>query len=380
MRRWFQAEVYELFPGEFDAAVERQGSLKQRLAQAIDMQGGRYLQTGRDVVRALNALRLHAVPVHGSVDIPDMVWLQLVRIGNPKFYSWVEEYLTEVAAIANGARVTDGAASAMKLRLENILREENLDLHRSAIELEDILPGVDGGLGVRRDGEELRIFNDLQRNVIDRFVASRRLGSPQHYRYYYAFSHPAGALPDQQIQAFIEVAERSPADAIQMFTDLIRVTRPQGGTLAEVLVDGLIAWLDRIPEGAIPGIISSFAETMDAAALSSEEVDFGEHAAWRSAKRATAVLLKRTAGNIRAGCLHTLFAQGRALGWLTHILRSEIFSHGHYGDHAEPEDNWLLTSAEFTDALSTMFGRYREMPDAELIPTALLSDSPGIPF
>lgn len=117
LRRWFQAEVYELFPGEFDAAVERQGSLKQRLAQAVDMQGGRYLQTGRDVVRALNALRLHAVPVHGSVDIPDMVWLQLVRIGNPKFYSWVEEYLTEVAAIANGARVTDGAASAMKLRL-----------------------------------------------------------------------------------------------------------------------------------------------------------------------------------------------------------------------------------------------------------------------
>jgi predicted KAP-like P-loop ATPase len=365
LRRWFQAELYRLFSDQLKADDEHQSSLKERLAQAIDVQGGRYLETGRHVVRALSALRLHAIPVRTLIDIADMVWLQLVRIGNPTFYIWVEEYLTEVAAVAGGARVSDGADRAMAQRLQEILARENLDFDRAMIELAEILPGLDEGMA--RPPDERCVFIDLRADTINQFVASRRLGSPQHYRYYFAFERPAGTLADDQVQRFIDLAERTPPEAIRMFGDLNRDTRPQGGTMSEVLIDRLIALADRVPEASIPAIFASFASTMDDLALSSPVGDFGEHSAWRAAKRAVKLLLKRVTGDVRATSLRTLFKEGRALGWLTDLLRSEIFSHGKYGDRAQPETEWLLTAAEFDDVLSAMLKRYREMPPADLM-------------
>ena len=366
LRRWFQDEVYKLFAPEFDAASEDRAGLEQRLAEAIDIQGGRYLTTGRHVVRALNALRLHAIPVRNLIDIPDMVWLQLVRIGSPTLYGWVEEYLTEIAAVAGGAKVSDAAATEMSGRLEDIFAREKLDVEHSIIELSEILPGVGAAGGGRRDRRRY-IFNNLNERAIDRFVAARRLGSPQHYRYYFAFARPAGALPDEQVQAFVGAAEHAPGEAIQTFAALSRTARPQGGTMAEVLIDRLIAWSDQIPEAAIPGVCASFANAMDDIALTTRAGDFGEHSAWRSARRAIAILLKRITGDVRADAVRALFVDGQAIGWLTHILRYEIFAHGHFGDRPQPDTEWLLTADEFAGVLATMLRRFRETPPAELI-------------
>jgi hypothetical protein len=365
LRRWLQAEVYRLFPGPFDAARADEGSLRQRLARAIDIQGGRYLRTGRDLVRVLNALRLHAIPVQHFIDVADMVWLQLVRIGNPDFYSWVEEYLVEVAAVAGGARMTDGTANDMRLRLEAIFRKENTEF-RYAIELAGILPGVDCALGVESKPDELQIFKDLNREVIDRFVAFKGLGSPQHYRYYFAFSQPAGALPDEEAQAFIDAAQQSPADALVIFRKLSREVRPQGGTSAELLIDRLNAWADRIPTTAVPGIFRAFAQALDADEFSSGG-DFGERTAWGSATRLTKVLLGRMTPDVRATGLRVLFTEGRALGWLTSIIRGEIFAHGYYGNQATPESGWLLSADEFNSVRKVMLERYRATPAADLM-------------
>jgi hypothetical protein len=206
----------------------------------------------------------------------------------------------------------------------------------------------------------------LGTETIHPFVVSKRLGSPQHYRYHFAFAHPVGALADEQVQAFIENAEHATADAIQMFRNLTRDIRPQGGTMAEVLIDRLIAWSDRVPEGAIPGIFAAFADAMDDDAVSIVR-DFGDRVAWRSAERAVKVLLKRAKDALRVTSLRTLFTEGRAIGWLTSILRDEIVSHGHTGERPEPEDQWLMTAAELASVLSTMLGRYRAMLPAELI-------------
>jgi hypothetical protein len=368
LRRWFQAEVFKLFSTNLAGNNDNQVAVRQRLVHAIDVQGGRYLNTARDVVRVLNALRLHAMPVHSLVDISDMVWLQLIKIGNPAFYGWIEEYLTEVAAIANGATISDEAKSVMVDRLRTIVDEEKVGILRSVIELSEILPGLDS------HAEQLGLFDNLRGNQLNQFVAFRRLGSPAHYRYYFAFGQPAGSLPDEQVQAFIDVAERAPPEAIRTFADLGRHVRPQGGTMAEVLIDRLIAWSDRIAAAAIKGILASFANAMDQVALSSGVGDFGEYNAWHSAERAVTALLKRVAGDVRAACIRTLFTEGAALGWLTHILRSEIFAHGHYGDHARPEDQWLLTTAEFDDVLATMLRRYCETPAAELMRVPVLLD------
>jgi hypothetical protein len=95
--------------------------------------------------------------------------------------------------------------------------------------------------------------------------------------------------------------------------------------------------------------------------------DFGEIRGWRSAGRAVAVLLKRLRGAIRDISLQKLFYEGRSLGWLTSILRGEIFAHGAHGDSPQPEERWLVTGEEFAKILPMMIGRYRHTPPDELM-------------
>lgn len=362
LRRWFQAEVRKLLLKDSDGTSEE---VLTRLAYVVDTFGGRYLKTGRDVVRALNSLRLHAIPVLGSVDIADIVLLQLVRIGNVELYTWIEEYMIEIAAVANGAVISSQESKKMAQRLQSIVTNENLELDRAWIELSEYFPGVEIRSGASGSEERRRVFSQVTPNVLAPFVAASRLGSPQHYRYYFAFAEPAGALSNEQARAFLDVAQRSPEDAVQLMLSLAREGRPQGGTRAEVLIDRINAWADRLPQSAIRGVISSLANTLDEPELSATAA-FEERPAWQSAWRLTRRLLSRTEPEMRPAALQALF-HGRALGWLTSMLRHEIFAHGHYGDRAEPESQWLLTAQEFGDVLQLMLKRYRETPPETLI-------------
>jgi hypothetical protein len=143
--------------------------------------------------------------------------------------------------------------------------------------------------------------------------------------------------------------------------------RPQGGTMGEVPLDRLLLRSEQILEPAILGIFSALASSMDDVALTTKPEDFGEHSIWRTARRVVAALLGRTTGDVRHRCVTALFVNGRAIGWLTEILRGEIFAHGYYGDRVQPETEWLLTGLEFWEVLVTMLGRYRETPPSELM-------------
>jgi predicted KAP-like P-loop ATPase len=365
LRRWFQLEVFKLFVSELEALGEGRKSVEQRLLQVIDTLGGRYLETGRDVIRALNALQLHGPRFRKLVDIPDMVWLQLVRIGNPDLYDWTEKYLTEVAAVAAGASVTGEASKSMLKHLETILATEGTDVDHSMFELSEVLPGIDSSLV--GTAEKRRLFKNIRGDSMNDLVSSKRLGSPDHYRYYFAFSHPAGSIPDAQVQAFIQLSEARPHEAVQMFAKLAGELRPQGGAKADVLIDRVVSWSNRIPELAVPGMFGAFANTLDEVALNTPAGDFDEHTGWRGATRAVKALLKQTTGDVRALSIRALFDEGSAIGWLTNVLRSEIFSHGHYGDHREPETNWILTADEFNRVLTVMVDRYRNTLPAELM-------------
>ena len=137
--------------------------------------------------------------------------------------------------------------------------------------------------------------------------------------------------------------------------------------MAEVLIERIISAVDRVPSLAVPGIFASLADTLDAVALSSRDGDFGQHRAWGAAEHTVELLLKKVPPEERAECLRRLFTEGKALGWITSILRSEIFAHGHYGDRAEPEDQRLLTVAEFAHVLATMLRRFAATPPEDLM-------------
>ena len=224
-------------------------------------------------------------------------------------------------------------------------------------------------MGERGFGAERQIvFNNIDRPTLAPFISARRLGSPQHYRYYFAFALPGGALSDATVEAFISTAQNAPADAIPQIAALARQQRPQGGTMAEVLIDRLTAAANRIPQSALTGILAALDHVMDDIARSSPDGDFVGHSrAWLGGQRAVTLLLRQAEAETRGACLRALFTDGISLGWLTSIFRSETFAHGHYGEQRQPEDQWLLTANEFAAVLSTMLERYRSTPPAVLL-------------
>jgi hypothetical protein len=360
LRRWFQAELEALFHSELEEASRETSNVLQRLARVVDVEGERYLQTGRDVVRVLNALRLHGKPVINNVDIVDMVWLQLTKIGHPAFYSWIEQYLTELSAVAEhrNLSVLGPTRSQLTEQLLRFLKEQYDDVTLGMIHLKEVLPAID----FRAGSNDPKLFS-LSGVDFEPYISGKRLGSPHHYRYYFAFSHPAGSLSEAAIDSFIDAAGRSATEAAALLLEMSRQKRPQGGTVAEVLIDRLRARVEAMSPEAVSGIIAALSETLDDPALAVVG-DFGKCPVWLSAYQLLFMLMRKPT-NERTNNLYALF-RGKSLGWLTEILRDEIFSHGMVGKKKD-ESRWLLSDEEFKEMLNLMFDRYRAARPDELL-------------
>jgi predicted KAP-like P-loop ATPase len=84
LRQWFSEELHQI------ASVKNEDELS-RLQLVIDHEGGRQLQTPRAVIRALDAIRFFWPPLREiQADLADLVWLQLIKDGNPALYRWIE--------------------------------------------------------------------------------------------------------------------------------------------------------------------------------------------------------------------------------------------------------------------------------------------------
>jgi hypothetical protein len=290
-----------------------------------------------------------------------MVWLQLLRIGDPLIYDWVEEYMINVAAVVSGAMVLPGASEAMAKRLLEHLQKGGHDISRWMIELTSIVPGIKHNHFREQGEKEWSLWSDLSDYALRPFRLQKRLGSPDHYRLYFAFVQPAGNLSDKEILEFVRLAQCEPERAIAEFVRLSTIKRPQGSVLSEVLMDRLASWEGKkLPANAIPAILAAMADGLDDAARVSEGNGFGVPSAWRTADRVLPTLVKALAPNQRPEALAHMFGSGKALGWLAEIMRDEIFGHGLYGGRSKPEDERLLSSGEFETMLSTMRGRFAD--------------------
>jgi predicted KAP-like P-loop ATPase len=109
LRQWFSEELHLI------ASAKDEDELS-RLKLVIDCEGGRQLRTPRSVVRALDAIRFFWPPLReAKADLADLVWLQLIKDGNPSLYRWTEEYCGTAAALSLGIARVEDAEKAREL-------------------------------------------------------------------------------------------------------------------------------------------------------------------------------------------------------------------------------------------------------------------------
>lgn len=388
LRRMFRAELQSVFPEMFTGDTPGVLRMIERLRVVIDTEGARTLQTPRNVGRAINSLRFYAGAVLENIDFADAVWLQLIRVRSLALYQWIESYMTGVAALAAGATMSNTGKVSDLNKLKEICNSEDsadsLTFDELLEALGQYLPGIE--MEIRAQDTSWKLYERLSPESQSSLVIDRRIGSPQHYRFYFALSCPQGALTDSAFRAFINSAVRSPADAGMQFLSMASTEKPQGGVIAEALLDRLQgAGINVVPVNAVWGIIMAIADGVDTAALKIGEGDMGRYWIWVQANAVLEGALKRLSSGQRTSLVKNLFGSGKSLGWLTDVLRHEIFDHGLYGDRPKDSKEWLLTADEFKFALDAMISRFRSLtpetlrktPDPIIVFYSWIQGKPG---
>jgi hypothetical protein len=367
LRNWFQEDLQSIFGAVPD-------EVRGRLSTVIDQEGGHQLRTPRSVIRSLDSIRfLWPALRDEKIDAADLVWVQLIKDGSPKFYRWVEDYTASVATASFGtANVPDnGKAERLKALIEVISSDQLGDVSYLYM-LEELLPGVRAGRQAPLDrlDHPVQIYQSINKEERGRALAGHRLASPDHYRFYFSLIGPTHAIAQSAYGNFWKDLETGPAATAKVLSDFQREEAHGSARKLDVLLDRLreiavVHWTGSRAHNLLLGL----GHMMDEAYGGNPRNENFIVDSWDRAGRMVPILYGRVDQNEREDLSRQFFSESKALGWLTFILRRETFSHGKYGDRQKRPEEWWISETEFVQACQIMIDRYRSISLATLIKT-----------
>ena len=184
----------------------------------------------------------------------------------------------------------------------------------------------------------------------------KRLGSPSHWRRYFAFDMPSYAIDDGEVAAFrITAAQGNHADAAAILMAALDKPHERPGHFVDVLLDRLLdVPSNSISEREADGMMWAFAETMDEIEQKTGQIkSLGTSEIWRK----TSQLLRANSSNIFLKGV----AKGKSINWLAYIIRDQGFAHGlPKGNRDYPESQWL-TRAQLDDCIRIITARFESL-------------------
>ncbi|ATE63003.1 hypothetical protein [Rhizorhabdus dicambivorans] len=333
-----------------------------RLKQVVDYEGGRQLKTPRSVVRALDAVRFFWPPLReAGADVADLVWLQLIKDGNPALYRWIEDYSATAASVSLGiARVDDSEKERLLASLLATVDPTHFDDLIFRHFVVEQLPSV--GMDYDQGGRKFKIFERVSEDKRHRLIAKRRLASPDHYRLYFALAGPSHALTQDDFSRVWEATTQNPDDTGTLLLQLHNQAAGGSLTKADMLLERLkMGAYEALTARQCSQLLIAFSRFMDDAYRQSPFDLYWFNSLWDRAEALVSILLRRLDAEQRAEIINYMFEHGDAIGWLTKILRHEIFAHGRYGDRPRQEEERIFAGPELDRVIDVMLRRYRQL-------------------
>ncbi|ABM17335.1 P-loop NTPase fold protein [Marinobacter nauticus] len=366
LRTQFRNEAKAIY---FEATgVDLDGAILHDLTYAVDREG-MGLSTPREVKLALNSIRFVFSQVKDDVYFPDLCRLHLIKTTNYKLYKWLEIYLSVRSVLVTGdATVSEDEKTKMGEELKMLLPASGPGSVHSIWSLARFIPGV-----VDTEKVSERVFNAINSSAISEAVRLKRLGSPLHYRFYFALTGPKTVMPDEDFNAILELARN---DIDQLESRLAAETmkrRDSGRTWFEHVLDRLdddcISSLD---ESQLSGILHALSGMMDIAMKEDGEVrSFAlslDGIANIVAKRCL-VRLRELNPEKQANTVRSMAQDGKAINWLVgKFFRSQLFNHGKVGERAERPEQWEISEDLLDDIIEILRKRLSEQDIKNLIP------------
>lgn len=348
--------------------TDADADLLDDLRSAVDREG-MGLSTPREVKLALNSVRFIFPQIKDDIYYPDFCRLHLIKTTNYKLYQWLELYLSVRSVIVTGdATVASDEKAKMGEQLKTILSSNGPDSSRSIWSLRHFIPGV-----ADVEEAEKRVFNTMNSSEVSKSVALRRLGSPLHYRFYFALSGPKTVMPDNNFNELLELAQSNVEQLTNRLVEEVMKRRNSGKTWFEHVLSRLDdECIAKLTEDQLVGILYAFSRMMDVAMAEDGE------------QRAFSPPLDRIANVVAKSCLMRLNElnpkkqaetvrqmanEGQAINWLVgKFFRSQLFRHGRVGDEAVSSDQWEISEEVLDQTIEILRERIGQQDTKAMIP------------
>ncbi|PRZ48317.1 KAP family P-loop NTPase fold protein [Tritonibacter scottomollicae] len=343
LRTQFRQEVLKLYK-ELQG-IDLAGDALEDLESAVD-QEGQGLATPREVKLALNGIRFTYPSVKDDVYFPDFCRLHLIKTTHFKFYKWLESYLSVRSIIVSGdGRVGADEKKRCGKELKALLPSQKPDSARSIWHASNFVPGIEA-----RQPAKDTVFAATPQYKDEEFVSLKRLGSPFHYRFYFALTGPKTIMSDADIDEALHLSREDVPGLIESLAGYAKTTRQSGRTWFEHILDRLEdRVIGELDEEQLSGMVTGICEVMDTVL----EID--------NVPRFFAPSLGRLAGRVVGECLRRLngmnperhhklalwiAAECSSINWIVGgLLRTELFHHGHVGngDQRTSPEEWVFS-------------------------------------
>jgi hypothetical protein len=347
LRRYLRKLLNATFANEMRYLISS-GDYAYRDHIVLDVWAGQLLSTPRDVQRLYEAMKFGWTNLPRECDFLDFVWLQMIKLKSHDLFDWLQRYLTNVGAYRDGGKADELAIKEEGGRLHKIM--QSLGWGDSALHsgLTELVPGLKS----YTFGSSTRQLFEFEGGELLRFERDKRLGSPSHWRQYFAYEAPTYAITDVEIDLLKDTAVTDNAAAAAQLRAIISRPHQSRGHYLDVL-------LDRLADRSMPflptelrGMALALADVLDDAAAQADEFkSFGKSDIWRRAN----VFFTRTDSKDFQEIVET----ARSINWLADFLRTQEVS-----ARNRAHDALWLSQQEFSSAVNSLISRLGQItPD-----------------
>ncbi|MBL1404841.1 MAG: hypothetical protein COC00_002570 [Rhizobiales bacterium] len=359
LRYWLNKDCLDIL-SEQNSIRPTKKSLED-LYQVIDQFGT--MQTPRDVVSILNSIKFHYPPVKDSVYFPDLVWLHLIKILKPNLYNWCEKYLAEWAVISTGDARASGN-DKLNVQLVKILADDLTSTDKYF--LKRLCPGLSF------EGDDtINLFGRIDNVTFETLVQNSRLSSPDHWRYYFAFSSPKSSMTTSEINEVSNLAESDLKKFQLKLIDLSKNKRQVNGTWLEYYFDRIaISNFDDWSTRKLSNVIFGICDEMDVIGNSPDiRVQMGriqiKYKTVELIYKLLKILKSKKASSFNT-TINRVMKNAKSIGWLVDdFLNIELRRHNIIPNKQYTNDPNILSKAQAKTAQKTLLSRLNQKIDRD---------------
>lgn len=318
-----------------------------------------FLNTPRDVARIANAVSFGWSMLKGAVDAGDILFITCLRIKAPDLYAWSKQYCEEY--FNNGAHraFIDRVSERFRNTLIQCCEREQIDPDALLDVLGEFLPGL-SNLTMTDDSPSL--FGGRSQEEVDVAIRGQRLSSPEHWRKYYDLVEGRYGITDQSFADFLNDTLINPKAAVETLLSFTQVTDPAGTTLSERLLDRVqaLARGNDLNNEQRMALASLLAETVDRMDSQLGPAPFFGASPFQMATWTLRALVLPLTADERCATLAGMAQNGSAIGWMSYVLRAELFAQGRIGERNRSREA-ILSEDQLDAVISLLLERIRSI-------------------